>query len=100
MVPDPHRAGFRLYKTVAKVIGEEDIVHPMTSQCQGQQVTPQVHVGCDLVQDFIRHASDVVMRDGRADERLHDGQEVHCEFVFVWSHLVLMCPGVVGKKRE
>ena len=98
VVPDPYRTNFRLYDTVIEVTGEYDAMHPLTSQCQGQQVAFRVHVERDVIQDFRWLTGDVATRGGRADERFHDHQEVHREFVFFWGHLVLTSSELCGQQ--
>jgi hypothetical protein len=82
------------------VAGEHDAVHPLASQCQGQQVMLRVHVKRDAIQDFRRLSRDVATRGCRADERLDDRQQMHGEFVFFWGHLVLTPSELGGEERK
>ena len=100
VVPDPYRADLGPYDAVIEVTGEHDTVHPLTSQCQGQQVTLRIYVERDAIQNFRRLARDVATRRRRADKWLHDHQEMHGEFVFFWSHLVLTSSELGGEQRE
>lgn len=97
MAPDPQRADFGLDDTVIEVTGEYNAMHPLTSQCQGQQVALRVHEKRDVIQDFRRLARDIAARGRRANEGLHNHQQVHGELVFFWGHLVLTSSKLGGE---
>lgn len=75
-------------------------MHPLTSQCQRQQVALRVHVKRDAIQDFRRLPRDVASGGRRADERFNDRQQMHGEFVFFWGHLVLTPSELGGEEGK